>query len=345
MKSGASSFLFLAVFFASLSSVMACDGGTRKTSSKSTDKFHSTRQLSDGGNYGLLTTGPYDPSIRTIYSKQWKNINDVHREASFHNTDQTLENRIHQSKTKPSPRKKYNASIRIAAKGNVFLYLNGKRIAFIPSNNGIRAFNVNLLPGDVVAFSSFATRAKVGIIANIYYKGRHYYTGSGSSKYKIIAWTPARQSKFLGFAEKKFSSCNWLKPIPMKMKPKYNFPDQSSYIWINDKGKPAKAVLVRFVVGGENCGGGVRYCRCRRETGQRKGTCYDMRRKYQKVGRCTRRQCGAKYICEAGNKKLPLCILRYARYRVVRKSSTSGPKICHRIAIDPPTRFSVPYSG
>lgn len=244
---------------------------------------------------------------------------------------------------RPRPRPRYNTFIKLSAKGPIYLYKNRKLIKYFSRPGRLYGIRLNTKKGDVIGFSAYMARKRFGYIAVITRKGKHHYTGI-SRNFRTEPWVSKHSKLLVGYHRKGFKrGCLWRNGFKTNMGPKFKFPRRASYIWSYYNKRPWSRVVTRFVIGGEDCKPKGRTCKCRRVKNVR-SFCFDMRNKRRTHGRCNKRKCAHKYVCvPRGGKHLPTCIMRFAHYKVIKKSMRRGKKFCARLKIDPPTKFWVPY--
>lgn len=235
-----------------------------------------------------------------------------------------------------------NTVIRMASKGNSFLVINGVFRARVSPKTGIYSLYTNVRPGDVITVESYKLGRSAGLLMDIEINRKHFYTGH-SRLFKTRRAFPPKNPAYRAWRTKQYSSCSWSGPSPVRDGPQYAFPKRAKYVWV-DRYERRGRVLFRFVVNGEICKKKPEhgFCPCR-PIRNRKSYCYDMSKENFTYGRCKRRRCRTKYICVPGAKNLPICIRRYAIYKVVRAGHKESRRNCRKIRINPPRQFWVRY--
>lgn len=243
------------------------------------------------------------------------------------------------------------ATIRFSGDDLSWLYINGGLVSRTKNPKRFVMIRRRLKRGDVVSVGARNLGRGYGFVADVFYRGRHFATGS--RYWKATTYVPSLGAKW---RFKRFSSCAWPRAIVVGRRNRFikaiGFPYRSTgakYVWAaRAGGKVGKLVVLRFVVGGEKCsnGGGnkigvdsaKRTCRCKIAVG-RKGICWQLNSPTRRFGRCTSRVCEAKYECVAnGDKANKICIRRIATEKIV---PTSRPGHCRKIEVR--TEFYVPY--
>lgn len=244
------------------------------------------------------------------------------------------------------------SKIRFSADQRAVLFINGVRIAAIRNPKRYKFVSRSLKRGDVVAIvAQNRGRRGRGVIADVFHGKRHFATGSRSWRAHFFA---PRKGRPFRQTQKSFSSCKWNRAVPVakgtQLVRASRFPYKRTgarYVWAAAGRKQRSVVVIRFVVGGENCSrneivqgqnNGKRTCKCRRSNG-RNGICWEMINPTGTGNRCRSRVCDVKYECVgsrlAGSK---ICIRRIATEKVV---PTGTPGICTKE--DTNSVFYVPY--
>lgn len=243
--------------------------------------------------------------------------------------------------------------IRIGTRGIAILRLNGRIIMRTSLFNGMKKKILLVRPGDVISVEGDKLGIRnywlYGIFVDIKFNGRRDITGI-SKNFKVKAFHPKSTSAHRSWFRKSFSSCKWPAATPLMRRLSHRKVLRSGYVWDGRESltgimrrKSGRAVVLRFVVGGEKCKPRVlRHCLCR-EIPNEHGNCYEMRRKNHRRGLCWARKCESKYVCVPGAQELPDCVRRLAKYKVIRVANLHGRKHCKRVRIDPPTPYWIRY--
>lgn len=267
--------------------------------------------------------------------------------------------RTHRNRYKPYviyPGRRYKAVIHFAAKDFGKLFVNGVKMA-IAKRRRTRRLVVFVKRGDVISVVAFSRRRHGGVLVDLKINRRHYVTGRhgwkaalGGSR-RARAWMIRRR----GFCWSDPTASlgrrgRWAQRFPYRYGARSIWPRHTRY----SKTKRFRYAFLRFVVGGNGCARRIppfiprplppvvikpqkKHCRCRLAKIGR-GTCYELRNPKAKYGSCTRRTCEPSYECVNNRaKKLPLCVRRYTKEKVVPVKSHICRKIYSKQA------FYVPY--
>lgn len=149
------------------------------------------------------------------------------------------------------------ASLTFSATNGAELYVNGKRKGVVSKRKQVRKATARLGKGDVVAIIAEAVGVQAGgVIADISMKTGRYKTGQ--SGWKAVRSASLQDAR--SWMMRWFDSCDWpdatVRPYPDYPSPKKAkrspIAHWARYVWANGAGEN-DAVVLRFVVGGENC--------------------------------------------------------------------------------------------
>lgn len=269
-----------------------------------------------------------------------------------------------------SKERRYEAFVSVSSLGNATVYHNDELVGMVKMNGSeMHTFSVRVCVHDVLSVSADGGG---GVMVRILMNSTEYVTRGGvGNDFQALAMKAKKggkeeekekESMDMAFYKKPwFRTCHWPAPVATLHNAKQQGPQ---YVWPRGGRNNETVAVVRFKVGGDECGTvrrrvpvmamGRSKCACKEkeeegEEGGRGGECYTFVSETEigigRKGRCKKYTCAKRYECVpvARNETVQVCVRRFAKTEVRRIEGVKGMMMCLSVRMRPQRPYYVPY--